>query len=301
MESKPTIDVAHGAPYHPRLALTEATLHSVPLHVRRRSLRREQFPHFLYKYRKVSGDTPESLERLRDVIVHGLLYLSPPRSFNDPFDMSMKITFKGTEEDRMRRIRALVRTQGADMDRKGRRELIKTIASKSSAEIKRDLSSAHERSVDELGVYSLAGDPRSILMWSHYGDEHQGICIQFDLARDLRIFLRAFPVGYSHEYPVVNWVDMNTPEALKSALTRKDEAWTYEREHRIIVPQGARMFLAMRPEALTGLIIGCRAGPGVYGAVDQLLDERRRRGLPAVRQYLAERHSERYEIVLRRK
>lgn len=34
---------------------------------------------------------------------------------------------------------------------------------------------------DSFGILSLSEDPRNILMWSHYGDEHKGVCVEIDI------------------------------------------------------------------------------------------------------------------------
>src|ERR1700729_1649096 len=41
-----------------------------------------------------------------------------------------------------------------------------------------------------------AGDPRNVLMWSHYAGAHFGICLQFETARDPPTLMRALRVPY---------------------------------------------------------------------------------------------------------
>ena len=63
---------------------------------------------------------------------------------------------------------------------------------------------------------SFGGDPRNILMWSHYAANHKGLCLQFELTRDIDNFVFAMPVQYSEDYPIVNWVDASS---IATALT----------------------------------------------------------------------------------
>ena len=34
-----------------------------------------------------------------------------------------------------------------------------------------------------VGIYSLSRTPYDELMWSHYGESHEGFCIEYDLER----------------------------------------------------------------------------------------------------------------------
>lgn len=49
-------------------------------------------PRFLYKFRSFIASDPESVDRVRDVIVRSRLWLSSASDFNDPFDMSASVT-----------------------------------------------------------------------------------------------------------------------------------------------------------------------------------------------------------------
>ncbi len=48
-------------------------------------------------------------------------------------------------------------------------------------------------------IYCLTPNPSSSLMWSHYGDSHRGICLEFLL--DNAIFRNAWEVTYAETYP----------------------------------------------------------------------------------------------------
>jgi hypothetical protein len=220
------------------------------------------------------------------------LWLSSPIDFNDPFDMGARVIVQGSKHDRDARIRRLVeaRMPHASPDEKRRKFL--EFAGHSPEEIVRIWSDAYEHYRRVTGVCSFAGDPRSILMWSHYGNDHTGLCLQFDISRDPRTFLKAISVKYSSEYPHVNWVE-ETAEQLKVSLLRKYEGWRYENEWRIVIPDGAHKRERFRPEALTGLIAGCRAPEGIRALARNLASERQQRGFPRLQLYFATQHSSR--------
>jgi len=83
-----------------------------------------------------------------------------------------------------------------------------------------------------------------------------------------------------------------------ATLLRKHSRWQYEDEYRVSIPDAAGKFIPFRPEALTGIILGCRADEAAEAAVRSLLEERAARHLPALRIYRARRNARRYDIDL---
>ena len=102
-----------------------------------------------------------------------------------------------------------------------------------------------------MGVFSFAGDPRSVLMWSHYGDHHTGICVQFEVARDVETMMQAVRMEYVTEYPVVNYAE-EIQAQIKRPLMHKFKTWDYEREWRIIWPDGAHTYLSIKETRVMG-------------------------------------------------
>ncbi len=55
-----------------------------------------------------------------------------------------------------------------------------------------------------VGVLTLSESPEQILLWSHYADDHKGICLEFDVERCASQFPRLQPVRYSSDAPSVS-------------------------------------------------------------------------------------------------
>lgn len=53
------------------------------------------------------------------------------------------------------------------------------------------------------GIYCFTKSEDNILMWSHYANEHKGICLEFDHS-DPDLFTAA-KVNYCCDYPKVNY------------------------------------------------------------------------------------------------
>ena len=126
---------------------------------------------------------------------------------------------------------------------------------------------------DAAGIYSFAGDARNTLMWSHYASVHKGVCLMFDRAQDIATLSHALRVKYVQNLPVLNWI-RSFHKDISKMLSSKHPAWRYERESRIMINFQAERYLPFEPQALRGLIFGCRAEPDFIDAVEQILAER---------------------------
>ncbi|WP_428851637.1 DUF2971 domain-containing protein [Imbroritus primus] len=86
------------------------------------------------------------------------------------------------------------------------------------------------REFKNTGVFCTSKDNTHPLMWSHYADNHRGVCIGFSaLMPPLAL---AQPVIYSPTRPVLKFG--NNPDEISKALCHKADFWQYEREYRVI-------------------------------------------------------------------
>jgi hypothetical protein len=164
-------------------------------------------------------------------------------------------------------------------------------------DIEKDLAKIYRNYMAKMGIFSFAGDPKSILMWSHYANDHTGVCIQFERARDFKTLSGAVSVEYSSEYPEVNWIK-DFRDSLSNVLLRKHEGWSYEKEQRIVRPSFAHTYLQFDPSAVVGIIMGCRSTAGGKAIIESLLEERQEANMPPVHLFLAQKHSSKYRIVV---
>jgi hypothetical protein len=259
----------------------------------------EKYPHFQYKYKALaSAATERRAAQLRDILVESRFWLSSPRDFNDPFDMTARVIFEGETEDLRQRFKQLIADKSGKRW-KERREMLDQFMGRPRSEWQKAGELAHSKNHEQTGVFSFAGDPRSVVMWGHYGDHHTGVCLQFEVAKDPKTMLEAVPVQYVKDYPVFNWAEDSGKQIGKS-LMHKFEAWAYEGEWRIVWPNGARSYLPFNPAALVGLIFGCRTSEAAIRIVDAMLEERKALRLPSICVYRAEKHESRYALMIRR-
>lgn len=250
---------------------------------------------YIYKYRDIDTNSSTSLKRVQDILVNNLLWLSKPSSFNDPFDMQARIIVEGKGKEIRDRYKEIQKRQGVRY--KERKKQLSKVMKRSRHEMEEELTRSYKEYIDSMGVCSFAGDPRSILMWSHYAKNHEGLCIQFERARDYSTLCRAIPVDYNQDYPKVDWLNNFRPD-LSKALLRKHDKWSYEDEYRIIEPNNADTHIHLKPEAIVGLIFGCACSEDTKSAVFDFLNERKSKGHPCIKVYTAQLHPYNYKLML---
>lgn len=259
------------------------------------------YPNFIYKYRAFDlGDANHGnqISQLRDYLVESRLWLSSPMAFNDPFDMRVRIVFEGSPQEKRKHIIKKLEKYKPSLTRKQREcEASELLA---NGDVAFNLQNSQEGIRNNCGVCSFAGDPRDLLMWSHYGSKHAGVCMQFEIAQDAAVFASAHAVKYSKTYPVANYLEDGLEKLAEYMLLQKSEHWEYERERRIVQPNGADAYLEFRPAALSALILGCEISPKAEDEVNKVLSERKQKGHPAVKIFRACKHDTEYRLYLKR-
>lgn len=115
-----------------------------------------------------------------------------------------------------------------------------------------------------IGCFSTV--PDDVLMFSHYADNHRGLCVGFNTRllvqsltaknRPLRADIR--PVWYFSKMPPLSLV---TQPAL--CATCKHDIWSYEHEFRVFMAKGSSLAssasFAFDREAISEVIFGCKA------------------------------------------
>ena len=94
----------------------------------------------------------------------------------------------------------------------------------------------YESSNRNYGVLSMSIIWYSILMWSHYTDNHKGYCIGFhwDKLQKHSQSFRGGLVNYTHEYPQVDPLEEDLIETIWKKWQYKASDWEYEHEYRIV-------------------------------------------------------------------
>ena len=180
----------------------------------------------LYKYRRIN-------KHLIDSLVNSSIFFACPDALNDPFDC--RVNIKNSISN------AANSLSGASSK--------KLIALLKDEEFFKIL----QKDLNCFGICAFAGslncDPREVLMWTHYADNHRGVCIKYEFSEDIveqeKEIAGISNVSYEQE-AMINW--FKSPETLsmdfdsvdfimelaKQMLVVKSPPWGYEAEIRII-------------------------------------------------------------------
>lgn len=263
-------------------------------------------PTTLYKYRGFSTSTLEML-------CHDRLYFAHPGSFNDPLDCSPSVECdSGLDEMRdllseliHRRVKSEVltslgraRVKGlnavAHADKRARiearGELSEIAYSAKDPFYTEDVTPAEAemlltirqietelRRYYERGVCCFSTSYASPLLWSHYGDQHQGLCIGYSLNRRPKPNPQRVIYGGKRSIrttALIRALVHGDPQVVKEldrdVLLRKARGWGYEKEWRLIGRQGDQE----SPLLLKEVTFGLRCPLSVIHTVIQALEGR---------------------------
>jgi hypothetical protein len=234
------------------------------------------------------------------------IYCSDPDKLNDPWDCRPCFDYRPMTEDpaKLEEMLAFLRsTSGDDLPNHPMRKKWEDGTRNSPDELRDFLAGYSEslrREICKRRIYCLTPDPCSTLMWSHYAENHRGICLEFFLGNVL--FLKAREVMCRSAYPV--WVPQEMPAIADQAVLTKSTDWEKEQEWRLVGSPSYSEGHPLRPEgyylrlpqrALQSVIVGCEARDERYEAVKKVVHEHAP-GLPVKRATRVPNHY-RLEIV----
>lgn len=260
-------------------------------------------PKRLYKYRSFSN-------RTLGMLVEDTIFYADPTTFNDPLDTkptldtdianaALEATLTQLIEERTRaELSAAARTirysgpktldHIARQSRKAAERLLADIrynATNPDYEVddpehfllghyvEEELLRRYDR-----GVFSLAERANCPLMWSHYGDQHRGICLGYSVPDDAAGDLHKIKYGGSRlvqasQVSAMLDGDQTARRRVDEAvLLKKARPWAYEREWRLLGSLGAHA----SPLELEEVVFGMRCSSAVMYAVIQALAGRDR-------------------------
>lgn len=115
-------------------------------------------PEIFYKY-----TSHINVDNILDMAVR----LSPPSILNDPFEIRLNSNV----------IKSLIKHDKLNFIFESDSELFKAVESVIGKE--ESAQNYLNATLNMVGVVSLSKSPTNLLMWSHYANEHKGVCIGF--------------------------------------------------------------------------------------------------------------------------
>ena len=260
-----------------------------------------KYPRRLYKYKSFSSLS-------LSLLIEDQIFLADPASFNDPLDTkpALKVDIEHSSLlailDLLLRKRYLAEAAAAsrtighnlgNVESNSRERARKSVFRKVGQEIflhrggpmdDEMLSVVVSVIEDELlraygwGILSLAERSNCPLMWSHYGDQHRGICLGYSVPENSGLNLKKVKYGGPRQVNASDVLAMlkDVPRATEAVdtnvLLRKAHSWRYEREWRLIGQRG----LTDSSLELEEVVFGLRCPNSVKHAVGCGLEGRGR-------------------------
>jgi hypothetical protein len=191
----------------------------------------------LYKYR--SWGEPFHPECL----LKNQLYFSSPMDMNDPFDFKIPPNFALLDTEELMLLyfnEGITKFTGQQISKMGGRDELKRKMFHSFKtqlpQVQKDFEKKFFPTIDKhFGVICLSHRWDSVLMWSHYSDNHKGFCLGLDQNKLLETceFGSQGKVVYD-EFPNVSPLTAVEPETIIKQSYFKAPGWAYEEEFRII-------------------------------------------------------------------
>jgi hypothetical protein len=195
-------------------------------------------------------------KRLIDSLVHSHLWFAKREALNDPFDCQLDLS------------KSLL--VAASSSTGLRKELLHSLVSD------REFISLWETQIQSVGICSFSLKLNDHLLWSHYADEHKGVCLLYRfqpsfINAEQNMFLGTTKVNYT-DNPLIDWLRNDAPIDVQATdikafnkfiagliptfFSAKAPPWSFETEARLIrAEHGA---LRIPHESLIQVVFGLR-------------------------------------------
>lgn len=186
----------------------------------------------LYRYRPINEDSLNALALEKH-------WCAKPTTFNDPFEFRLKTPSEAV----LNKIKGIqdIRNLNPHLD------------DASDVEIASIGKQYIQNQINNFGIVCFTETNDNILMWSHYSDKHQGICLGFEVENTDHAGI--YKIDYSEDYPELDFSKLWHKEGMMKILWTKNENWYYEREWRMITTNGGK--LEAYKGKLVEVIFGC--------------------------------------------
>lgn len=207
-------------------------------------------PDYFYKYSTINEDLKNSIE-------NGRLWYNTSNNFNDPFDCRAHLNYGGTEKEcrmNFEKWNRAFKIELPEINQKVWNNLLK----KPNDFNLINSNSASNYIEESIGVTCFSENFNNTLMWSHYGNSHRGLVLEFEKDIKGSLSRRMLPVNYFESFPIINISDYTEEQMISivyQVICAKGFDWEYENEWRAITTDGSGLKKYDKSE-LNGVIFG---------------------------------------------
>ncbi|HMG13829.1 MAG TPA: DUF2971 domain-containing protein [Saprospiraceae bacterium] len=212
---------------------------------------------YLYRYRKLNT-------YFEEILTKNQLHFANLKDLNDPFEGKAEIDSNNSELEIQEflindQFEKIINQKSTEFKT---REELKWVAERMinmPITFQRIGEETINSQIDKCFVCCFSNTVDNKLLWSHYADEHKGVCLKFDVKEDEDFFAFLLQVIYQENRPIYNHIN----EALNfidKIIATKSIDWKYEEEYRIW--KGERGPHKFKKNALVEIVFGCRTSIG---------------------------------------
>ncbi|MGY6648686.1 DUF2971 domain-containing protein [Wenyingzhuangia sp. IMCC45574] len=207
----------------------------------------EDIPNVVYHYTSLEVGIEKILKK-------NTLKISKANSLNDPFEFDLRLI--EVDLDKFIEERPVLKNLS-----QVNRELLKKEPNRKNIQEKshQDINDSFKGILDENFIACFSERKSNILMWSHYGLKHTGVCIGFSTKDNMKSFLR---VDYEIEFKPLKLSFSEKGDSLKiieKLAGTKSIDWEYEKEIRFLnFKHPEKEILSFNPKMVKEIYFGMK-------------------------------------------
>jgi len=237
-------------------------------------------PKKVYKYKSPG-------KYLFDILKNNYLYFSLPQEFNDPFDCRIVVDHDGDLQDWLGWAKSL------DKPSDIKQEVIRQIKSNNFEPSQISRPPSNENNQQVIHCFSEIHD--NLLMWSHYTNNHKGVCIGYEVNKEFNSPCIYFddnevkpfhpsikngavpliPVTYKKSMPKpVDFFNKKEEDIIRFLVTKSNE-WEYEKEWRALYPTDKiqNQKITIRKDLIKEIYLGAKIEKGTRDKILEIVSE----------------------------
>jgi len=125
--------------------------------------------------------------------------------------------------------------------------------------------------VNSFGIACFTMYPMNEELWEIYAKNNSGLCMQFDISKDMDFFHNVLPIHYVPEIFEREYNPISEPNHIIDLFYKKTEKWSYEKELRLLKDRTGRV--SFKKETLKSIIVGDKAEKDFIEQIIQIVKE----------------------------
>ncbi len=222
-------------------------------------------PPILYKYRDWQYEFNKS------IVTDNVAWFAHPKDLNDKYDIRVPVRFDANEVHQpefYQKLRNLAKMHFPHLNPSSRdfdvicENQLEFIKADPIAFFQKNYLELRESDhYDQVGVFSLTGDPLNETMWAHYANNTKGFCIGFDTIKLIKSLPPRIGFGYVDydEEPPYHLFTRSSIDNQKSEMYFKFKKWENENEFRLLtfsIGHGLDRGMKFDKDSISEIIVG---------------------------------------------